>query len=156
MLRLSEADNRPSFTRRRKLLTELTGVDLPSQAKEARDPARADDAYITATRALIARVRAKEDLFPRVQDENTHYGFWRNLYALKPIAISILVAAVIFDAAWLIFARPISAAALVTVAVHILIFSAWILVVKPERVRKQADTYAERLFETLEDPRLFN
>ena len=62
---------------------------LPTRQEEEADTAEADSVYVSATRALITKVRAKQKMFPRVQDENIHYGFWRNLYAMKPIALAL-------------------------------------------------------------------
>lgn len=153
LLRHSEISNQPQFARRRELLAELLNIELPDRSAEEANPARADQMYVTATRALIARVRSQQSNFGRVQDENTHYGFRRNLYAMKPVAMTLLVANLVFDAIWLV-ADKVTAAGVLTLAVHVLLLMVWLLVVSPNWVLQQGYTYAERLFETLEDPRL--
>lgn len=153
MLRFSERVKGPQFDRRRGLLAATVGIEFPTESGEARDPDYADAVYVTATRALIARVRAKADQFPRIHEENMQYGFRRNLYAMRPIALSLLIGNLIFDVAWLL-AKNASGAGFVTLAVHIVLLLAWTAVVNQAWVRQQGDTYAERLFEALEDPRL--
>lgn len=153
MLRYRESANLPSFHRRRARLTSVADIRLPSPAEEQANPAAADDQYITATKALIAQVRHHQDWFPLVQEENIQYGFRRNLYAMKPIAVSLLVGNILFDLWWLDHAG-LSAAGLITACVHCVLVLAWLLVVRPAWVWQQGLTYADRLFESLEDDRL--
>jgi hypothetical protein len=128
-------------------------IALPDADDERSNPAKADDQYVTATKALISRVRRHQDWFPLVYEENIHYGFRRNLYAMKPIALSILAVNVTFDVCWLAF-HSLSAPGLVAVCIHALFLGGWLLVVSPEWVWQQGRTYAERLFESMEDDRL--
>ena len=153
MLRYSERANGPQFDRRRRLLAAAVDIELPTESAETDDSVHADALYVTATRALIAHVRAKQGQFPRVQEENIHYGFRRNLYAMKPLALTLLGANLVFDVAWLI-GEKVNASGFVTLGIHLILLMAWATVVKPPWVRQQGDTYAERLFEALEDPRL--
>ena len=152
MLRHDGHNGGASFKRRRQMLADLVGIPLPSAEEERADAKAANDVYVAATRALITRVRAKQDLFPRVQDENTNYGFRRNLLAMKKFGVPITVAAISFDIAWL--ALQSGSAAWVLLALHGLVALSWLLVVNRDWVRRQGDNYANRLFETLEDPRL--
>jgi hypothetical protein len=153
MLRHNGAEANLSRARRRDHLQRVTGVVLPSAAEEASDSDRADDAYVTATRALIVRVRQQQDAFPLVREENIHYGFRRNLLAMKPIAVAILGTTVAFDGCWLAFAR-FSPIGLIPLVASLGLTLPWATVVNGQWVWKQGCTYAERLFESLEDGQL--
>ena len=99
------------------------------------------------------RVRDREDKFPRVQEENTHYGFRRNTLALRGIALGISLTALVVDGLVLLLSGG-SATALTCLGVHVLIGTVWLVVPAPAWVRQVADSYADRLFETLESPAL--
>lgn len=103
MLRQREGDDLPSLHRRRTRLMSTLSIALPDADDERSNPAKADDQYVTATKSLISRIRQHQDWFPLVHEENIHYGFRRNLYAMKPIALSILAVNVMFDVCWLAF-----------------------------------------------------
>jgi hypothetical protein len=154
MLRCRESNNAPSFEKRREQLAKLTGTLLPTANEEQANPNRADDIYGQATQTLIVRVRQHASEFPLVQEENTHYGFRRNLYALKPIAVVVLIVNVVFDVIWMIVVS-VSVASGIALALHVLLALAWLFIVKADWVWQQGRTYAERLFQTLEDPRIF-
>jgi hypothetical protein len=153
MLRHHRAEANFSLARRRDLLQRVTGVVLPSATEEASEGKRADDAYVTATKALIARVRQQQDAFPLVREENIHYGFRRNLLAMKPIALAILGTTVVFDVCWLTLAR-FSPIGLIPIVASLALVLPWATVVNKQWVWQQGCTYAERLFESLEDDRL--
>ena len=153
MLRCSEFGQQPSFLRRRDRLMHVVAVSLPTADEERGNPAKADDQYHAATRALIARVRQQHDSFPLVQEENIQYGFRRNLYALKPAALTILLACSAF-VAWKLCWVGRSPGSLMVAALDALMLVAWLLVVRPGWVWQQGWTYAERLFETIEDDRM--
>lgn len=153
MLRHREGNDLPSLHRRRTRLMSTLSIALPSADDERDDPAKADDQYVTARKALISRVRQHQDTFPLVHEENIQYGFRRNLYAMKPIALSVLAANVIFDVYWLAFVS-VSATGVVAACIHALLLCGWLFVVRPDWVWQQGRTYAERLFESIEDERL--
>ena len=153
MLRQAEGNSGPQFLRRRELLTAVTGIQLPSASQEAQNPSQADEVYVMATKTLIARILEKRSLFQLVHQENIHYGFRRNLYAMKPLALTLLFANLIFDASWLVFVGVI-VAGVAALVVHLLLLVAWFVIVDEDWVRKQGDTYAARLFSALEDSRL--
>lgn len=62
-------------------------VLLPTEAQEIAAPNDADHAYRSATRRLIELRRGKT--FQMVEDENASYGFRRNLFGLKAVAIAV-------------------------------------------------------------------
>lgn len=152
MLRLGEPDNNPDQLRqRRDGLERLTGTTLPTVDEERLHPRRSDERYICATRELITHVRRNEEKHPLVKIELTNYGFGRNLLALKPIAITLLIALLVVDfavgATTGEFAKPAT-----TAAIHTVILLGWLTIVRPNWVLRQGNNYAERLFETLLTP----
>lgn len=152
LLRLRESsNNRHDLARRREHLEKVTGITLPTAEEEAADPADADQVYVVATRALIARVRETKDHYDLVQHENVDYGYRRNLAAIKPAGLAVLAVLLVVDAVSGIAGMGITA--VVTAAiVHVICALAWLLVVRRPWVREQADTYAKTLFEALEEP----
>jgi hypothetical protein len=147
MLRYSEIDNPSLFRRRRRALEALYGEPLPTEAEEAADPVAADGRYIAAVKVLAARARDNKANYPRVHEENTHYGFRRNLLGLKPEALVVL--AVMTAAAVVAAVLRLHSQDLVAIGVDLVLAGAWMLVVTPNWVYEQGLTYGERLFETL-------
>jgi hypothetical protein len=152
-LRWRSSGNSVLRDRRRNRLEDVTGVRLPTRMEEAADPSAADDHYETAVRSLIARVRERRNAFPRVYEEVTHYGFRRNLYALKPHALVLLAIALVMCAiAELGDVSPTSLA--VSMSINGLALLAWATVIIPSWVLQAGTRYAERLFDALEDDSL--
>ncbi len=137
------------FQERRKALEQVLGRPLPTKRQEASNPDHADDAYIAAVRALIGRVRERKEEFPRLHEENIHYGFARNLLALKPIALPLLLLG-LGGGVWVMRRTGLSAPGVILAAVYAVAIGVWALFVRPNWVRQVGTTYAERLFETLD------
>ncbi|MEV4264567.1 hypothetical protein [Kribbella sp. NPDC049584] len=152
-LRMATHQNTIIRDRRRKRLEEIADVRLPDLAMERLNPKAADDEYYAATRRLIVLVRAKAEKFPRVQEENTHFGFRRNMYAIKPVALGILTLTLILCAAS-IGTRGLHWPTAVSVAVALALAPVWAFAVRSGWVRQAGEKYAERLLETLDDPTL--
>lgn len=74
------------------------GVVLPTAQQERRDPAKAEDQYLSAIMWLLEHTRqnAGKSL---LLDENIAYGFRRNLRGLKPFALVFLAVALAVDIA---------------------------------------------------------
>lgn len=102
---------------------------------------------------LIARVRQHQDQHPLVQTENVYYGYRRNLLALKPFAVTLLVLLLAGDALALHLGRDPQVVGLTT-GVQLLLLLTWITTVHDNWVHRQALTYAHRLFDALDDPNL--
>lgn len=122
---------------------------LSSAAAEREDPAAADQRYEAATNVLIQRTRDKEKYHVLFQ-ELIDYGFRRNLWGLKPVAIDVLMLSTAFT---LTLARTelhvtynVTAAAVFT-----LFLLVWAVAITPNWVRRSAETYAERLFDALDE-----
>jgi len=149
LLRHREVDNQVMFRRRRAALEQVFGEPLPTVAEEDADHAAADQVYVAATRALIAKVRSQKDVYPRVHEENINYGYRRNLLAVKPLGLSLLGLVAAADVSLLVMhPEPLRWIALI---LDIVIGLAWLFIVRKQWVKEQADTYAERLFEVLEE-----
>jgi hypothetical protein len=151
MLRHRLPQNTVMFDRRRQALERLVGYALPTHSEELASPHQADDAYVAATRLLITQVRERRADFPRVHEENITYGFARNMLGVKPLAIVILLAAISIDgvAAWTF---GVDALMLVIFAIHASLLTFWLLFVRSSWVLRTGTTYAERLFEVLDNP----
>lgn len=123
---------------------------IPNDDAERDDRAAADDVYEAATRLLIQRTRDTRR-FPLVFKENVHYGFCRNLWGLKPIAIG--VSALSFLACGALAYRSIKVgggmplAPAVVGAVSLIWVLLWSLWFTRDWVKVAADAYAERLLE---------
>lgn len=79
------------------LSAHVQGLRIPEPEEERENHSSADDAYASATDWLLSRTRDKQT-FRLVFEENMNYGYRRNLWALRPIAIAIdfvLIATVI-------------------------------------------------------------
>lgn len=134
---------------------------MPTAAEEAAAPAVADDAYRSATRRLIEARRAPT--YRMIADENTSYGFRRNMLGLKSIAMLIAVAAATAIAiGWWLAATPqltamslVSSASryprpLILVAIDLALLAVWGVMITPQFVRQAADEYAIALLRSLD------
>ena len=140
------------------------GRPLPTQEEENANPEQADERYDQAVNALI---QATYDTarFPLVFAENINYGFRRNLWGLKPIALPVAIGACIVswtmftvtiwgrpwpEPIWAILANPDS-----TVTIRLIVAIAntamaliWAIYVKPSWVKPMADAYAKQLLQS--------
>lgn len=65
-------------------------VKFPSPQEEAADPAAADAKYQAATSWLLEKTRGKKNL-PLIFQENVGYGFRRNCFGIRWVAMTIAV-----------------------------------------------------------------
>lgn len=153
MLRLTEPTNDPvALTQRRAGLEQLTEEPLPTLADEQADLGAADQHYRAATRTLIARVRETKDKFDLVQKENIDFGFRRNLTAMKPLGLVVLGALLLADVGTFLIGASRPGPIIAAAGVVLLCTLGWVTVVRWRWVLEQGNTYAERLFEALDDP----
>jgi hypothetical protein len=136
--------------RRHKRLQRLApDLVLPSVRAEAENPAEADEIYDTATKVLIQRTRDKEKYHVLFQ-ELIDYGFRRNTWGLKNIAVTVLVATLLFAAILFMSGHRAGYNGLAMGAFSLLLAS-WFAVVTPAWVHRSAKCYAERLFDALDE-----
>jgi hypothetical protein len=151
MLRHREASNRVLFDRRRSAVSAIFDTPLPSRRQEAANPTHADELYVAATRCVIAHLRARSTDLPLLAHENMSYGYARNMFGLKPLALAILAGCLVADAV-VLKRNGLSSALVVVAATHGVLTIIWLSFVRSGWVQQAAKTYAERLFEALDQP----
>lgn len=134
-----------------RLLSELDPtLDLPTAENEASDPQSADQAYAVATKWLINKTR-DADRFELLFKENVSYGFRRNLWGLKALALPLaIVAAALCIACGWPRGGNVELDWVVACAVSIGLVLFWAGWVRQSWVRIPAEAYADRLFEACE------
>mgnify|MGYP003583169112 CR=1 FL=1 len=130
-----------------KLAEIVEGIHIPSPEEEAANPAAADSIYESCAAYLRQKTRGVE--FPLVYQENTNYGFRRNLWGMKAtgIALSILGAfGCATLAAWyFVEGKEEWLVAVICALVCIVIFVLWTFRFTPSWVRIPAEEYARQL-----------
>lgn len=154
-LRHHGSQNPILLVRRHEQLREVLGHSLPTADEECADPAGADRAYEAATSILISRTRGRRKDFPLIFVENCNYGFRRNMLGLRPWGISVsslMTLALIAGLATTLAGLSKFSEGLLGVAltVSVIALAIWRRVVTSDWVKRVAETYAERLFESVE------
>lgn len=137
-------------------LLQLCAIEIrPSTDLEKNDIKAADEIYSTWTRFLIAKTRDTK-VFNLLFKENTSYGFRRNLWALKPYAIFLLLFVCFGNYAFCIkefgTTNPLmfhNAFWYSTYSLTLLLLL-WLFVISKEWVKIPAFAYALRLFEAID------
>lgn len=135
-----------------KLRGLMPGVQIPSGADEAADPAAADLVYEACTKFLISKTRDQRS-FPLVFEENVNYGFRRNLWGMRAAGFLLSLLGTCFAGALFAISRwgsPISVAWLFVLIVDASLLAWWSVRITPDWVSIPAKAYAERLMEALE------
>ncbi len=146
--------SKPTRERYRAFLERrVPNLMLASLEDEERSPTDADDGYESATAWLLAQTRDRER-FRLIFEENINYGFRRNIWALKPLALVtdglvimvVLTTVVVFSTDSIVSTlhaidNATWAAALFTLA-HMLVF---VVMVRRDWVRATANAYAQQL-----------
>jgi len=145
------APNKVDLARRHATLSRcVRGIVIPSPGDEAANPSVAEEVYAACTKFLIGRSRDDKLLL----QENTNYGFRRNLWGLKPfgVAISAMSTVVLGLRLFTQFASHLPVSPLVAVfeGCNVIMLILWLAVVSPKWVMMPALAYAERLMETLD------
>lgn len=140
--------------RHRKLAKLFPKMRLPTPEQEEKDSKAASDMYTACVDKLRGMARADKEKFPHVYRENIHYGFRRNLWAVKPYGAAVAVIATVVVCAEMV-GRAVSheqihLAQPVIVGVNGLFIPVWIIVVTRRWVQRAATLYAERLLEVLD------
>jgi hypothetical protein len=150
-LRHRDATVGPMLKRRRHQRLQRLAPDLvlPSVSAEAEDPVEADDRYETVTRVLIQRTRDKEKYHVLFQ-ELIDYGFRRNTWGLKIVGLGVLIASLVFSVILCVLKYRFTYNALATGS-FLFLLAGWTFIVTPDWVYRAANTYAERLFDALDE-----
>lgn len=137
-----------TLKRYHRILSGLIGIDIPSAEDEQSDPERSDNIYRSCISFLKSRTRDKEG-FGLIFAENVNYGFRRNLWGMKPYALTFTVLSVCMVLTqvipyWEDFSgiKPVAWVALV---LDISFLSVWIFHIKPEWIRVTSEAYALQL-----------
>jgi hypothetical protein len=156
MLRHRKAANKALVAERhRKLALLFPHLRLPFPEEERQNSKKADEIYEVLGQSLIDRTRDK-NIFPLLFQENCSYGFWRNLWGLKPAGIAAsllaLVSIVALDLLKPSYIASIDKGALIfPVLLNVVFLCVWIFWVTPRSVRIPAEAYSERLFEASDE-----
>jgi len=138
---------------RARLATLAPDTPLLAEGDEANDPERADQ-VIEVCIARIRELTRDAAKFPLVFQENVSYGLRRNLWAMKPAAIFLIVVAIVGTLAPLNFGRSADLPLIVfSIACSSLMLTWWILRIRSHWVREAAERYADQLLwscETIE------
>lgn len=138
-----------SWQRIRAMLAQVTGTPELSEEAEAADAGAANcvcETYQAELRSLTRDVAQ----FPRVFEENCHYGFRRNLWGLKPPAIVIALTSLgvgcglLADSNWKMAVAPASTGA---IAISVLALGIWLFVVTQGWVRESAEAYVAAMLD---------
>jgi hypothetical protein len=154
LLRHRTTDNPIVLGRRHDRLAALVGTPFPTADEEAADPAGADLIYDAAVAVLRERTRDHEQ-FPIVFEELRNYGFRRNLWALRPLGLTIATVTTV-TAAGLLAAdlrwdvRLDVTAITTAITVGLVTVATWIWLITSDWVRHQAHSYAEALLAAAE------
>lgn len=81
----------------RDVVSAATGVELPTLDDEESDPDGSQERYSLALRSLRDLTRDKER-FHLLLEENIIYGFWRNLFGLRPLGLAAAAVAFVASA----------------------------------------------------------
>lgn len=142
--------------RYRAFLTEnIDGWVAPTQDEEFNDPRASDQSYESAVRWLLEYTRDQKR-YTILFKENISYGFRRNCYGIKWVAVALtLIPIMVFIADWRIQDVALVNAGeltkLVSVCLSVFLFTWWAFVVKADWVRDAANAYAVRLLASCEN-----
>lgn len=136
-----------------KLALLLPETPVPSRSDEHDDPPAADRIYDSCVHFLLENTRDRQR-FPLVFAENVNYGFRRNLWGLKPIAISTTTCGIMSCGVFLYkhlhdFSEAESFG-VVGLFVSLGLLLLFLFVFKPNWVRLTAEAYAERLLGSID------
>lgn len=156
LLRHADANIDPHTKKRyHAFLERKLKFGLPSKEDEEADPIKSDEAYRAATKWLIEKCKDKKN-YPIQFSENISYGFHRNAYGLRWIALFSCS----FGLLWLILipelrlsVQDLSIPKIATLAFELAIAVVWLSYFTSLRVKQAGMAYAERLFRACDNLR---
>jgi hypothetical protein len=155
LLSHQHAPNKVILADRHKRLGKLfPKIKIPTAADEQRDPEGALEIYTACCDKLRGLVRAQKEKFADVHRENIHYGFRRNLWALKPAGIAVTLVALVSVGPEIYGSvsahQSISLVQPVVAAIEGLLLFSWIFLITKSWVKRAAVLYSERFMEALD------
>jgi hypothetical protein len=154
VIRLSDAKiDKHTKERYHKKLYELCPVSFQtSEATEQANPDACDEVYRAWSKFLISKTRDTKK-YSLLFKDNISYGFRRNLWGLKTLAIFLIILLIgINYGYWALQSHTFNPALLPKNVIYssaflLLILLFWCFIVTKSWVRIPADSYAERLYE---------
>lgn len=132
------------------LQARIPAWTAPTIEQERADASSADATYDSGVRWLLEYTRDVKR-FPLIYKELVSYGFRRNLYGLKPIAITISVICTSINIGMLLTKDvPDSSFGIISLVVSVVSLVAWISVIDSDWVRDSANAYARQLLAVCE------
>lgn len=129
----------------------VPGILMPSQSLEQQRPEMADNIYRSAVKWLLENRR--DDKYRLVLEENVQYGFRRNMFGSKWLAIALCLLPVAGAYGWDLYkaAPPLFDNDRVTaIAIAVLAVVGWLFFVTEAWVRDASHSYARALLATCE------
>jgi hypothetical protein len=135
---------------------ELLGRPMPSPDEEATDLGAADLLYEAYSNVLLERTRDTKQ-FRLLFEELVHYGFRRNLFAMKSVGVVLsFVCAVaeilLVSHAFRVYAR-FDVLNSVFAVLDLFLLLCWLILISEGWVKRAAEAYAERLLAASENLR---
>jgi hypothetical protein len=151
-LRFRGAADPPAVARLHARIGAVLGFELPDETGEAERPGEADVLYDEAVAALRELTR-DSSRFPLIFTENAEYGFRRNALGLRWIGLGLALVAVVVGVVALLMGHHHDSAHLVRWVIPIALGGGcavfWLVIVRPQWVRRAGELYADRLFEAV-------
>ena len=126
---------------------------VPSQEEQDQNPQKADKAYESCVDELRRRTRDSKR-FPRVFQELRDYGFRRNIFALKPLGLTLSILSFLACLIMIFFDWSIKkqfSSVIVPCLINFGLILVWLLWFIEKTVKLTADRYARFLFEACLD-----
>jgi hypothetical protein len=130
----------------------VPGLNVPSQSQEQQRPEMADDIYRSAVKWLLEKTRDTTK-YPLVLKENAEYGFRRNMFGGKWLAVTLCVLPLAATYAWDVYkgdGPQFDNDRVAAIAIAGLAVLAWLFFVTKEWVRDASHAYARALLATCE------
>ena len=136
-----------------RLAALMPDIRLPSAAEELGQPEAADQTYDACVARLREHTRAREE-FPLVFEENANYGYRRNVWAMRPLGLSLAALGLATTIALAIGQVRTTGAAsglsIATSALNALLLALWVIQFSDGWVRIAAEAYARQLLAACE------
>ena len=129
------------------------GFYVPSHEEQVQNPEKAENSFESCVFELRRRTRDNNQ-FPRIFQELRDYGFRRNVFALKPMGLTLTVISFCICLAMAIYdwsTEKQYGAALVPCFINFGLILTWLLFFTEKAVKLTADRYARFLLEAALD-----
>jgi len=129
------------------ILAKKITIKFPLAEEEQTSPEKSDDIYSTSVKWLLEQTRDKSRFY-LLSQENISYGYWRNVWALKPIGIIVTIFSLLLcipNTLVKINAQTFDENALIPPIMCLGILWFWFFIVTKEQVKEAAYVYAKTL-----------